>query len=57
MYADTYAYILYNMDDYKNGYQYAKEAAAINEFKNAEYNERYCQLLVKVTTLHWLKKK
>jgi len=50
MYADTYAYILYNMDDYKNGYQYAKEAAAINEFKNAEYNERYCQLLVKVTT-------
>jgi len=49
MYADTYAFILYNMDDYKNGFAYAKEAAAITEFKNAEYNERYSLLLVKVT--------
>ena len=49
MYADTYAFILYNLDDYKNGFPYAKEAANINEFKNAEYNERYSQLLVKVT--------
>jgi peroxiredoxin len=49
MYADTYAFILYKTGDYKNGYQYAKEASAINEFKNAEYNERYTQLLVKVT--------
>ncbi|MBK8522128.1 MAG: TlpA family protein disulfide reductase [Chitinophagaceae bacterium] len=48
MYADTYSFILYELGDYKNGYQYAKEAAAINEFKNAEYNERYAQLLVKV---------
>ena len=49
MYADTYSLILYELKDYKNGYQYAKEAAGINEFKNAEYNERYSQLLVKVT--------
>lgn len=48
MYADTYSLILYELKDYKNGYQYAKEAAIINEFKNAEYNERYTQLLVKV---------
>ena len=49
MYADTYSLILYELGDYKNGYQYAKEAAAINKFKNAEYNERYSQLMVKVT--------
>ncbi len=49
MYGDTYAFILYHLNDYKNGYQYAKEAAGINEFKNAEYNERYAQLMVKVT--------
>jgi len=49
MYADTYSLILYELKDYKNGYQYAKDAANINEFKNAEYNERYCQLLVKVS--------
>jgi thiol-disulfide isomerase/thioredoxin len=48
MYADTYSLILYETGDYKNGYQYAKESAIINEFKNAEYNERYTQLLVKV---------
>ena len=48
MYGDTYAFILYQLGDYKNGFQYAKEAAAINEFKNAEYNERYAQLLLKV---------
>ena len=49
MYADTYAFILYNLGDYKNGFQYAKEAAGnVNEFKNAEYNERYSDLLVKV---------
>ena len=49
MYADTYSLILYELKDYKNGYQYAKDAAGINEFKNAEYNERYSQLMVKVT--------
>lgn len=56
MYGDTYAFILYNLKDYKNGYQYAKEAAAINEFKNAEYNERYSQLMVKVTPAAMAKK-
>ena len=56
MYADTYAFILYNMNDYKNGYQYAKEAANITEFKNTEYNERYCQLMVKVTPVALAKK-
>lgn len=50
MYADTYALILYELKDYKNGYQYAKASAGdIREFKDAEYNERYCQLMVKVT--------
>lgn len=48
MYADTYSFLLYKTGDFKTGYQYAKEAAIINEFKNAEYNERYTQLLVKV---------
>ncbi|MBS1752578.1 MAG: TlpA disulfide reductase family protein [Ferruginibacter sp.] len=48
MYGDTYSLILYNLKDYKNGFRYAKDAASINEFKNAEYNERYSQLLVKV---------
>ena len=56
MYADTYAFILYKSGDYKNGYQYAKDAAGINEFKNAEYNERYCQLMVKVTPAAMAKK-
>ncbi len=49
MFADTYSFILYNLGEFKNGYAYAKEAAQINEFKNAEYNERYCQLMVKIT--------
>lgn len=48
MYADTYAFILYKLGDFKTGYTYAKEAAAINKNKNAEYNERYAQLLEKV---------
>lgn len=56
MYADTYAFILYKTGDYKNGYQYAKESAIINEFKNAEYNERYAQLLVKVMSAPVAKK-
>ncbi len=48
MFADTYAFILYNMGDYKNGFPYAKEAAKTSDFNNVEYNERYSQLLVKV---------
>ena len=50
MYGDTYAFILYQLGDYKNGYKYAKEAAGdVNKFKNAEYNERYASIMVKVT--------
>jgi thiol-disulfide isomerase/thioredoxin len=48
MYADTYAFILYQTGDYANGLPYAKDAAAASEFKNAEYNERYSQLMEKV---------
>jgi len=56
MFGDTYAFILYKTGDYKNGFRYAKDAAVINEFKNAEYNERYTQLLVKVTPAATAKK-
>ena len=48
MYADTYSFILYQTGDYTKGLPYAKDAAAMNEFKNAEYNERYSQLMEKV---------
>lgn len=48
MYADTYAFIMYQSGDYRTGLQYAKDAAATSEFKNAEYNERYSQLMEKV---------
>jgi peroxiredoxin len=40
MYADTYAFILYKLGDYKGALPYAKEAVTIYK-KNAEYNERY----------------
>lgn len=57
MYADTYAFILYKTGDYKNGLQYAREAAGdVNEFKNAELNERYTDLLVKVAPAATAKK-
>jgi len=56
MYADTYAFIMYKSGDYKTGLQYAKEAAAINENKNAEYNERYAQLLEKTMPAATVKK-
>lgn len=48
MYGDTYAYILYKMGDYKTGYTFAKEAAAITRLKDPEYNERYALLAEKV---------
>ncbi|MFN8250376.1 MAG: TlpA disulfide reductase family protein [Ferruginibacter sp.] len=47
MYADTYAFILYKLGEYTEGYPYAKEAAGHFEMKNAEYNERYAMLLEK----------
>jgi len=49
MYGDTYAYVLYKTGDYAEGLKYAKEAAAFNEFKQPEYNERYSALLVKAS--------
>ena len=56
MYADTYAYILYKLGDYKTGMQYAKEAVAIREKKDAEYNDRYALLLEKTATPTQVKK-
>lgn len=47
MYADSYAFILYQLGDYKAGLPYAKEAATINELKDAELNERYALLAQK----------
>ena len=47
MYADTYAFILYNTKDYKTGLPYAKDGATINKLKDPEYNERYAMLLEK----------
>ncbi len=48
MYGDTYAFILYQLGNYKAGYPYAKEAAEINKLKDPEYNERYALLAEKV---------
>lgn len=56
MYADTYAFIMYQTGDYKTGLQYAKDAAAISKNKNAEYNERYSQLMEKVLPAAAVKK-
>lgn len=56
MYGDTYAFILYQMGDYKTGYDFAKEAASINKLKDPEYNERYALLAEKVLTTAETKK-
>ncbi len=50
MYADTYAFILYKQKDYQTGVAYAREAVAIQEFKSADYNDRYALLLEKTGT-------
>lgn len=47
MFGDTYAFILYKLGDYKTAYPIAKDAAGINKFKDAEYNERYALLAEK----------
>lgn len=47
MYADTYAFILYQNGTYKEGLPYAKSAATYNKFADAEYNERYALLAEK----------
>ena len=56
MYADTYAFILYQTGDFKNGLPYAKDAAVSAKNKNAEYNERYSLLLEKVMPAATVKK-
>jgi thiol-disulfide isomerase/thioredoxin len=47
MYADTYAFILYKLGEYKEGLPYAKFGAEYSKLKDAEYNERYAMLLAK----------
>jgi thiol-disulfide isomerase/thioredoxin len=56
MYADTYAYILYQLGEYKEGLSYAKVGATINELKDPEYNERYAMLLAKAAPVAEAKK-
>lgn len=56
MYGDTYAFILYQLGDYKNGFPYAKEAAEINKLKDPDYNERYSLLAEKTLPLTQSKK-
>ena len=46
-YADTYAFILYQLGDYKAGFPYAKEAVTILKNRDMDCNEHYCQLLEK----------
>ncbi len=50
MYADTYAYIMYKLKDYKEGLPYIKDAIAISKGKSAGYNDRYAMLLEKTAT-------
>ena len=56
MYADTYAFILYKLGDYKNGMKYAKDAASIRKMKDPEYNDRYALLLEKTAPSPQVKK-
>lgn len=56
MYADTYAFILYKLKDYKNGLAYAKDAAEITRMKDPEYNDRYALLLEKNASPEQVKK-
>jgi thiol-disulfide isomerase/thioredoxin len=48
MYADTYAFILYKLKDYKTGLEYARDAVNIGKRKDAENNDRYALLLEQV---------
>jgi thiol-disulfide isomerase/thioredoxin len=56
MYADTYAYILYKLGDYKTGMSFAKDAATIRKMKDPEYNDRYAMLLEKTAPPAQVKK-
>ena len=55
-FADTYAFVLYQTGDYKEGLPYAKDAASLFEKHNADYNERYIQLLEKTAQAETVKK-
>ncbi len=50
MYADTYAFILYQNGDYKTGLPYAKDGATSRKMEDPELNERYAMLLAKGST-------
>jgi thiol-disulfide isomerase/thioredoxin len=56
MFGDTYAFILYQLGDYKTGLPIAKEAATINKLKDADYNERYALLAEKAMPIAETKK-
>ncbi len=56
MFGDTYAFILYQLGDYKTGLPIAKEAATINNLKDADYNERYALLAEKAMPIRDAKK-
>lgn len=47
-YADTYAFILYQQGNYKEGFDYMQRAIDLVGTKSSEYNERYSLLLEKV---------
>ena len=56
MFADTYAFILYQLKDYKTGLQYAKDAVDIRKRLDPEYNKRYAMLLEKSASPQEIKK-
>lgn len=56
MYGDTYAFVLYNLGDYATAFPFSKDAATINNFKDAELNERYAMLAEKVLSTAEAKK-
>ncbi|WP_290790660.1 redoxin family protein [Flavihumibacter sp. UBA7668] len=48
MFADTYAYILYQLGKYKEGFPYMQRSLDIVGTGSSDYNEHYSQLLEKV---------
>jgi thiol-disulfide isomerase/thioredoxin len=56
MFADTYAFILYHLKDYKTGLQYAKDAVDLRKRLDPEYNDRYAMLLEKAASPQEVKK-
>ena len=55
-YADTYAMVLYRMGQYKKGLAYAKEAMAIADGKDPDYNKTYALLAEKALPAKQYKK-